>query len=377
MPGVELSDAQRKLFRAAGLVTWLAVGAVFPICTKGWTYIAPTLAAYLAFLALFLATTGARAPPVRLRLAALAAETGLTLVLIALHPYYLTANLIVIVGWQAALILETRDALIWIGVQTLAGALCVYPNPPIVAWPFFLAVAGFQGFGVVTARILASEHAGRRRLSLALAEATMTQTLLADAERSRERRRISRDLHDILGHELTAMILQMDVASKATPEPSATALDAARTGARRLLDKVRETVRGVHAGAPVDLAVVLPQLIAAVDQAEIRFDIDMDCRLIDEDRSLPVMRLVQEGVTNALRHGHASLIEVHVRRAAGAQALCVAVSDNGRGAAKVAPGFGLNGLRERFEALGGEFQFESSPLGGFRVQATLPFLAVQ
>jgi signal transduction histidine kinase len=369
---MEFSEAQRRLFRAAGMVTWLAVGAVFPACTTGWTYVAPTLAAYLAFIGLFMWTTGGQAPGVGGRRAALAAEAGLTLFLIALHPYYLTANLLVIVGWQAALTLKTREALVWIAAQTLAGALCVHLGVSIAVWSFFLAVAGFQGFGVVTARLLASEQATRQQLTIALAEATMTQMLLADAERSRERRRISRDLHDVLGHELTATILQMDVAARSDSETSAAALNSARMGARQLLAKVRETVRGVHSGAPVDLSITLPKLIAVVDQAEIRFDIDDNYRLIDEERSMPVLRLVQEAVTNSLRHGQASLIEVRITRSKVNDDLSVVVSDNGCGTGKVVPGFGLTGLKERFEALGGEVWFESLPIQGFRVGATIP-----
>jgi hypothetical protein len=88
MTAMEFSDTQGRLFRTAGVVTWLAVGAVFPACAKGWTYVAPTLAAYFVFLGLFLWTSGRRAPRPGVRLAALGVEVGLTLVLIALHPYY-------------------------------------------------------------------------------------------------------------------------------------------------------------------------------------------------------------------------------------------------------------------------------------------------
>ena len=367
---MELTKPQRDLFRAAGLTTWLAVGAVFPACTKGWTYVGPTLAAYLAFAALFLwVSQGEPSRSPGRVVAALAAESALGLLLTALHPYYLTANLLVIVGWQAALILEPIAALVWILGQTAVGALVISPTSIPTSWPFFVAVAGFQGFGVVTARIVVSERAARRALATALSEVRMTQSLLAEAERDAERRRISRDIHDALGHDLTAIILQLDIAARAQGDSAKAAVEQARATSRNLLGEVRAIVGDLRQPPPTDIETDLRALLRGVDHVTVNIAVDPSRRLLDPPTAHKVRRIVQEGVTNALRHGEATRIDITLEPAD--EEVLVTIIDNGRGADRLVPGFGLKGLRERAEEGGGRLNVATTPGSGVRIEAYL------
>ncbi|MGB6275527.1 MAG: histidine kinase, partial [Rhodococcus sp. (in: high G+C Gram-positive bacteria)] len=207
----------------------------------------------------------------------------------------------------------------------------------------------------------------RRELAVAHAELRTASALLDDSSRADERLRIARELHDVLGHQLTALSLELEVASHQVPGPAREHVVRARTIARDLLGDVRATVGEVRSRTPV-LGESLDRLVAQLPEPVVHLTVDPDIR-VDEARAVAVMRCVQEMITNTIRHANADEMWIEVT-ADPAGALSVSVRDDGRASADFEPGHGLQGIRERIEGLGGTVTFSVDR--GFAVQATVP-----
>ena len=193
---------------------------------------------------------------------------------------------------------------------------------------------------------------------------------------TRERNRLAREIHDTLGHSLTgiitgieACIMLMDIAPEATKEQLRAIAEVARTG---IID-VRHSVKALHPDAleNMDLEDALYKLIDSTKRStgvSIRTEFDADFRHLDQDEEDVVYRVVQESITNAIRHGKATEIRVTISRRE--EELHIIISDNGKGCSDVNPGFGLHHMKERLEMLGGRLEYEGD--GGFTIHAVIP-----
>jgi signal transduction histidine kinase len=213
----------------------------------------------------------------------------------------------------------------------------------------------------------------------------------AQAEREREaarrveqeRLRIARELHDVLAHTISVVSLHSDVARenlREDPDAAEAALRAVRTAThdasrelRATLQLLREPGTADHRQPPAGLA-VLDSLVRAAADGGVRVEV----RIAGEVVTLPAVveatayRVVQESITNVLRHAGArtATVELHYRGAA----LTVRVSDDGDSAASGngSQGYGIAGMRERVALLGGALHAGHRPDGGFVVEACLP-----
>ena len=204
------------------------------------------------------------------------------------------------------------------------------------------------------------------RANQALREA---QAQLREHSATEERLRIARDLHDVVGHQLTGLTLTLEAARHLPPDEAQHYLDSAHRTGKELLAQVRSVVGELRDGAPAEAT----SLRALADgwpgmQVELTDDAVLE-RAPDALRHASV-RLVQESLTNAARHGSASQAWVALEDADGT--LSVVVRDNGSGAAAAVEGNGLRGMRERFAALGGSVVWRGAADGGFVVQASAP-----
>jgi signal transduction histidine kinase len=233
--------------------------------------------------------------------------------------------------------------------------------------------AGFSGFVFVTsliARQQAEAREDQRRLN---AELRATRLLLAESARVNERTRISRELHDLLGHHLTALSLNLEVAGHLSEGRVKEHVQQAHTLARLLLTDVREAVSQLREGGSIDLAVALRPLAENVPSLNIHMDIEAPLAMDDPERAHVLLRCTQEIITNAVRHAGASNLWITARRKDG----CIAMSarDDGRGAEELVAGNGLRGMRERLQQHGGDLKIETRPEAGFSLQLTLPAAA--
>jgi signal transduction histidine kinase len=226
-------------------------------------------------------------------------------------------------------------------------------------------------------------RAGRLRVDLANARAEAAEEA-ARRRSSEERLRISRELHDIIGHSLGTIAVQAGVGRhlmETEPEKAADALDSIAKISRESLDEVRSVVAALRDDEPpyhpaLGLA-DLPELIETVRATGLAVELTLpnDLEAIPRQTGAAVYRITREALTNIVRHAHASKASVQVDHHNGR--VEVAVRDDGAGAGNgrgpdFASGHGIAGMRERAEALGGNLSAGPSSDGGFLVAASLP-----
>ncbi|MFD5072200.1 sensor histidine kinase [Streptomyces sp. NPDC058369] len=217
----------------------------------------------------------------------------------------------------------------------------------------------------------------------------VTRRIEAEQAAARERARIAREMHDILSHAVSLMIVQAEagpVAVRTAPERAEAAFDAiSETGRdamvqlRRMLGVLRESERGPGAPrSPQPSLAGLPALVERVRSSglAVTHTVTGPERPLPRDTDSAVYRIVQEALTNTVRHAAAT--EAAVLLAYGASSLTVSVTDDGGGAeTDTRSGHGLIGIRERAAAHGGSARTGPGPDGrGFRVDVTLPLLPV-
>ena len=163
--------------------------------------------------------------------------------------------------------------------------------------------------------------------------------------------------------------LLMDIAPDATKEQLRAIAEVARTG---IID-VRRSVKALHPDAleTMDLENALLKMIDTTKRStgvEITYFFDADLNHFNQDEEDVVYRVVQESITNAIRHGQATKIRIEITRVDGD--LHILILDNGKGCENIEPGFGLHHMQERVEMLGGDLQYKGDK--GFTVHARIP-----
>lgn len=212
-------------------------------------------------------------------------------------------------------------------------------------------------------------------------EARGHEARAAEQRLQAERLRIARDLHDVVGHNLSVIALHSGVAAEAVgrdDDAARRALLHVREATSGTLHELRSTVRllrgpaGGPDSAPTGLAGV-DALAASARAAGLVVDVELGvpAGTLDGAVDAAAYRVVQESLTNVLRHAAAGRVVVSAKAADGRLALRVA--DDGRGAGPgLVPGTGISGMRERVALLGGALTTGDAPGGGFVVAADLP-----
>ncbi|WP_235018274.1 sensor histidine kinase [Thermomonospora echinospora] len=196
-----------------------------------------------------------------------------------------------------------------------------------------------------------------------------------------ERLRIARELHDMIAHSVGVIAIQAGMGARVMdtrPEEARKALAAIEATSRETLTGLRRTVsalrRAEPGGAPLTPAPGLAdvdRLVASSRDAGVRIEVTWRGRRrpVPSDVDLAAFRIVQEAVTNVVRHAGVPACRVTVEH--GDDELVIEVDDDGRGGVP-GTGYGLVGMRERVALLGGRFSAGPRPDGGFRVRARLP-----
>ena len=226
----------------------------------------------------------------------------------------------------------------------------------------------FLAFGVAYVAVL--EQRARTRLSAANAELSAMQCLLGDTVRASERMRIARDLHDHVGHHLTALNLHLDLAQRQASGKVLALVDVSRELSQGLLAEVRRVVVQERDQHPIALAQALATLCAGVPRPQVTLSVDEPLAIASPSVAHTIFRCVQEGLSNAIRHADATRVEVSVRRQA--DEIVVRVSDDGAGCRGRPEGSGLRGMRERLAAANGSLAAADRAPRGFALEARLP-----
>ena len=230
---------------------------------------------------------------------------------------------------------------------------------------------GFSSFTFITSLVAkdqADSREDQRRLN---AEQRATRALLAESSRMGERLRISRELHDLLGHHLTALSLNLEVASHLVQDKAQEHVRQAQSLARLLLSDVREVVSQLRADDEIDLRKALDALIEGLPEPVVHIEMAPDFNVDDPRRAQVLLRCAQEVITNTIRHARARNLWLSFE-AAGDGTLRVRARDDGQGAEAVAPGNGLSGMRERLAQFGGGLAIDTGRGRGFSLEAWMP-----
>ncbi len=379
------------LYQMAGVFAILAIGipgAIIVFVNESptrWTVLVLTV----VFISLSITYSYLRYQDVR-RFAYpyLIVQTGITVWLLILHP-----NLTFYVIWfyvlaiEAIMALSRREGHLWLAIfVVLTIALLVGRLPlleamislPVFLGGFFL----FVTFANATYRANEARRESQRLLEELQAAHTQLQNFAAQAEQlavSEERNRLSREMHDTIGHRLTVSAVQLEGAQKLVerdPGRASEMIGTVRDQVREALAELRSTVATLREPleSALPLRVSLERLAADFEAATgmtVHLIIPDDLPDLSTAHRLALYRTAQESLTNVQKHAQAEQVWLQLERQA--QFITLRVSDNGIGLPdQPDSGFGLRGMRERASQLGGKLVMEPRNGGGAQISLWLP-----
>lgn len=362
----------------AAYITWAAITvSAVPAAAlaRGDVGVWLGFGALLAMLALFVLQAGHVIDHCRQRPYAIAAllAQGL-MVVVAQH-------LLGSAGVSVLLIIVSGQLFTMLSVATATAILVVLNAAVLALWRLrgfelddlllsILPMLGFQAFAALTAMYAERSERGREALADLNAELRATQRLLEESTRSDERLRLSRELHDVAGHKLTALKLHLRALHRDPAFAAREELGISLQLADELLADIRAVVSELRQHDGIQLGEALQALARPLPGVRIELQGGEQARVATVAQAETLLRIAQEGLTNALRHGQASRITLRVEAHDGQ--LRLSVEDDGRGRLPLAEGNGLRGMRERLAAFGGALRVEERQPQGLAVHAELP-----
>jgi signal transduction histidine kinase len=384
---IRLSHTQ--LLRYAGLFTWAVVG--IPLVLNTWYFpagdvderipyapdIVGSTVAYFIFGAAYWLVTrdlGMRRPR-KFDIGLLAVLTVSAIAVSKLTATGLGSILLMLVSGVIPWLMPVGAGVAWLVLQNVP-LIPVFEGlgfTPVFAVLQAMMYVGYSSFTFITGLVARQQAAAREEQRRLNAELRATRALLAESSRMSERLRISRELHDLLGHHLTALSLNLEVAGHLTEGKALEHVRQSHTLAKLLLTDVREAVSEMREERGVDLNSALRVLVEGVPALQVALDLPESLRIDDPERAQVVLRCAQEIITNTVRHAGATQLSLRLSEDAGG--IRLEARDNGRGAKAARPGNGLSGMRERLSACGGRVDIITAPGEGFALDVRLPLEA--
>jgi hypothetical protein len=372
--------------QAAGLIfTILAVAALqLPWRLEDWTALEwGGVGALVAFAATFGATVlmieyGANAIE-RILLILL----QIAIVVIAFDRFrnypglvYTVPALLIVVATQFATLFRDWVATLLIVISSLAfwGVSLINMPWPGALLPTLVLIA-FQGYAVSIIASRVEVDRARGELARSNAELVSMQSFVAETVRDRERLRIARDLHDVTGHKLTALKINLQIMQQRVKDNAELRdfVDRSAQIADDLLSDTRVIVRQISGAEGLALGESLTKLARLLPDGMITVELEDGLRVQSGEVARLLLRAGQEGTSNALRHGGANRIQLSLRRIA--DRFVMRIIDNGRGLRGKPAGFGRSQLAARVKELDGEYRLiDHAATGGTgcELEITLP-----
>jgi signal transduction histidine kinase len=370
-----------QLMLYAGLFTWACVG--IPLVLNTW-YFTEGLASWelfgwrvsyfvfgIAYVLLIRRIGKGRGHP--LDIFGLLVITVTSIALSYFSGTGLGGGLLLVVAGVIPWLLPLRAGIVWLVLQYLALAPVFASRPEFNALEGLLQATFYIGYATVVfvagliARQQAEAREEQRRLN---SELRATRALLAESSRLTERTRISRELHDLLGHHLTALSLNLEVATHLSEGRVQDHVRQAQSLAKLLLSDVREAVSQLRDDDAIDLSEALHTLVEGVPSLDVHLELPDNLAVADPARAHVLLRVAQEIITNTVRHADARTLWLALARED--RGISIRAHDDGRGADALSIGNGLRGMRERLTEVGGRLDIRTAPDRGFAVEAWLP-----
>lgn len=280
------------------------------------------------------------------------------------------AILLVILAAEMAMLWRPLSVLLVLGAANLIFFWLLARSAHPAPWLIATAYVGFQSFAALTGHYARSAERARDQLALVNADLLATRALLADSARDAERLRVARELHDVAGHKLTAMKLNLRALAADPALAGHPQVGLGERLASELLDDIRNVVQALRDSRGLDLQTALRALAAPLPQLRMDLHIDDGIRVHDPALAEALLRIVQEALTNAARHAGATRLRVDLGRQG--QRLWLHVEDDGQAPPQLREGNGLAGIRERVAGAGGELVLDRNPAGSLTLDASFP-----
>jgi len=230
------------------------------------------------------------------------------------------------------------------------------PMPLLSLGMFF----GFQLFAASSSHTRLESRDAKEKMEQLNLELRAAQALLGQQSQQQERLRISRDLHDSIGHRLTALSLQLEHAKHKAPDDINQWRDDLALSVKDTLAELRQIVRAMRNDVAIDLSLVAKRLALSLPQS-VELSYPDSLTIADPELAQELVFCLQESISNALRHGKASKIEI---KKTSDNPLSIAICDNGQSKYNWQTGTGLKGMRERLAPFGGSAELSPTNSGG-------------
>ncbi len=267
--------------------------------------------------------------------------------------------------WQAITFLVLLNLVIWfIMINTWQQPLQEIAQQSIMFLPF-------QLFAWSATSSTISEENARRTLEIKNAELAAAQAMLSQTIANGERLKLSRDLHDIVGHQLTALILNLEFASQTTEGNAKQHIDDAKSLSKSLLTDIRDVVRQHREQNAIDLTQVIQQMLAALPSFEAQLTIDDTVHQASQNTLFTLLRITQEAITNVVKHASHLQMQISITNQEDGLTAIFVSPTNTHTQLNKRVGSGLKGMQERAEQIGGSLHINIKQQQ-FIVQVQLP-----
>jgi signal transduction histidine kinase len=272
--------------------------------------------------------------------------------------------------WFSLLLYMTRmiqDSIEYAKKQNITGAN--FDLVSINVWASgIVSVSMTVIFVVLIGFLVVKEHRSQQQIKILSQE-------ISNLDKQLERTRIARDIHDTLGHTLTALNMQIEVAQQiclSQPEQISKRLSTAKQLADQCLQDIQNVVQTLR-HTNFDLSQGLKDLMELLRQNEsIRTELQLNIPKLSLHNSYQIYCVIQEAATNIQKHAKASFVSLYSENSP--ESLVIYLTDNGQGfnASKTNSGFGLQGMQERLQLIGGTLKIITSPGNGTQLRIIIP-----
>ena len=248
----------------------------------------------------------------------------------------------------------------------------------LFTFPFLFVLALI--FVLLLVKALLAERETQEKLALVNQRLRSYALRVEELATVQERNRIAREIHDSLGHSLTALNIQLETAIKLAqknPTQAQESLLAAKHQGSEALQAVRQSV-GTLRNAPFENLSLTEAIATLLQEFQTNTSINPDYQLnlnnsLSSELKMAVYRLIQEGLTNICKHAAATEVKVHLQ--SDSEVLSLVIEDNGKGFSveENLTGFGIQGMKERTLALGGHLDITSTPGMGCCIKISIPY----
>ncbi|MFK8011586.1 MAG: sensor histidine kinase [Marinicellaceae bacterium] len=244
----------------------------------------------------------------------------------------------ILIGWQMFIEIEKSSE---------------FENMQLGSMNLLFLMFGISTFSYVLSLVACRQQNAKEELRKLNSELRATQVLLAESSRINERLRISRELHDLIGHHLTALSLNLEVATHITEGKAQKQVKKAQSIARLLLSDVRDVVSAFRNKGNLNFAQAIVELTDGIPRLNIHIDISKEYTIEDPKLAQTMLRCTQELITNCIKHAKADNLWLEFSK--DNDNIVIIIKDDGIGDSQsFIEGNGLTGIRERAKQFNGD-----------------------